>query len=461
MKHEFGYVLPAMVAALVVGCARDTGNFEGERSEPQQTLVVASSSTAVSPRSHSAAVVPNERVVQSAMSIAGAFSLERVIVDPVTDNWHPESVKVGDFTGDQLPDVVLLVSYSGLSYQPVARVLRIFAQRADGTLAPPVDHPIENSFTSDAGLALADLDADGRNEVVIGLPSALVLVRRLPDGRLESTRVPASKHAVGLEAFDADGDGLLDLFGQTWSEGAEIHHGDGRGGISHRSLLSTAPFGYNTIGLADFTQDGHADLVMYSGQGWPKVWIHPLLPSHGLQASFELDLRPAQAWPSFGLDVSDIDHDGRVDLVVASDGPTQADQGVRIFYRGDGRTFTRSVLLSTPRQYERPGALAVADMDGNGLPDIVMAFNSHDALAYALQFPDGFAPYVVVRTDDNPWTNNPYIDDQLVIADVSSDGCPDIILAERSSSLRIFYGRNCTVPPQRTGGRGQATQSPG
>jgi hypothetical protein len=40
----------------------------------------------------------------------------------------------------------------------------------------------------------------------------------------------------------------------------------------------------------------------------------------------------------------------------------------------------------------------------------------------------------------------------MTIADVNSDGCLDVVLAEVSSSLRIFYGRNCLVMRPTTSG---------
>ena len=94
----------------------------------------------------------------------------------------------------------------------------------------------------------------------------------------------------------------------------------------------------------------------------------------------------------------------------------------------------------------------MADIDGNGYPDVVAMLNSNDQMAYVLQGPSGFSQPVYQLTDDNPKTNNFYLDNSFAIADVNSDGCPDVVLAELSSSLRVFHGRNCQLPSRNTAG---------
>jgi hypothetical protein len=55
---------------------------------------------------------------------------------------------------------------------------------------------------------------------------------------------------------------------------------------------------------------------------------------------------------------------------------------------------------------------------------------------------------VAQPTNDDPYTMSAYYDDSLAIVDVDSDRCADVVLADMTSSLRVFHGRNCqaTLP---------------
>ena len=386
----------------------------------------------------------------SAMSARSAamqsFFLERHVVVPVS-NLLPIQVVVGDVTGDRIPDIVVTMDGLHVLY------LRIHAQNIDGTLAAPIDFQLPMISSNGGGLELVDLDGDGGLEIAVGIGNGVTVFKR-SGGTYEQRSFIGNVRALSLGAVDLDGDGYRDLFVQAAYEGADLYLSDRRGGFKSIQRLPTPLAGYNTLEISDFTADGIADVVMTNGQGWPVVVVYPTVASGGLLSPIELDLRPFKAWPSFGVTVSDIDRDGRPDVVVTDEGvgPLPEARGIHIYYRGSGNEFARHQLLSFTGYYERPGAVQVADIDHNGYPDIVAMINSNDQMVYVLQGPAGFAAPVFQATDDNPWTNNFYRDNSFVIADVNSDNCPDIVLAELSSSLRVFYGRNCLVPPRRTGG---------
>ena len=206
---------------------------------------------------------------------------------------------------------------------------------------------------------------------------------------------------------------------------------------------------YNTLEKSDLTEDGIPDLVMASDAD-AEVWVYPQLPSSGLAAGFPIPL--AGLTFMSGFTVADMDRDGYPDIVVSDQAHSGMPRGVHVFYRGPGGTISNAVRLPLTGMYDRPGAVKVADIDGNGHPDIVVMIHSDDRMAYFLQDGSGFAAPVFLNTDDNPWTNTHYLNNSFAIADVDADGCPDVVLAEGSSSLRVFFGRNCRIRPVRTGG---------
>lgn len=396
-----------------------------------------------SPIERSSPSAPYDAVALPASASSGTsvpgFHFERQIISPVPAQLTtPEQVAVGDVTGDGRPDVVLTLQRFSSATQIL---VRIHAQETDGSLADPVELVVHHPLNTGTGLELVDLDGDGVQEIVVGGDNYLFVIRRSGAG-YAIRRYAGSVRALFLAAIDADGDGHMDIVAQSWGEGANIYLGDGVGGIREVRHQPTSAAGYNTIETSDFTADGRRDLILTNSQGWPRVWIFPYARHVGLLSPMEIDLQATQRHPPTGMMVADMDLDGRPDLVASDPDPYTNAPSVRIYYRGRDDSFHQVVALGTAR---RPGALAVADVDGNGRPDVVVMYDSWDQMAVFLQSESGFAGPIEYLTDDNPWSNNHYLNKSMVIADVSSDGCLDVVLAETSSSLRIFYGRNCQI----------------
>jgi hypothetical protein len=383
-----------------------------------------------------------------AATVAPAFHFERVIVSPVDHDWFPAQVEVGDVTGDGRADVVLVMNSTGAHAEAGWLRVRVHAQNADGTLAAPEEVAVERAINAGSSLVLMDLDGDRVAEIVVGDETGVTVIAR-HDGQYIQTPY-AGDEARFLVALDADGDPYPDAYAQSRTLGASVYHGDGQGGFGRVTHVDTT-IGYEFPKVADFTGDGLPDLLA----GY--IWVRPGTPDAGLASPFRIDISPLLSGTDNAYTVADVNQDGRPDLVVSDQGKgTDATpKGLRVLYRGAGNSFSDQVFFQMPDLYEVPGANAVADLDGNGYPDLVVMYNSNDGMGYALQGPSGFEPIMRINTDDNPWTNNFYREDSIVVADVNSDQCPDLVIAEVSSSLRIFYGHDCRAQPIRTGGPGQ------
>jgi hypothetical protein len=418
---------------------------QGSEDQPLATgeLTFTADTPAGYPGQVSGSGLPSTMASASVLAARG-FYFERFVATPV--DMTPEQVVVGDVTGDRRPDIVVTL------YDWEELFVRIYEQNMDGTLAAPLEFRMPIFSGKGGALELVDLDGDGQPEITVGVGNGLTVFKRSGNTYTRSS-FNGNVRALSLGAIDVDGDGYRDVFAQAWDEGADLYLSDRIGGFRDVQRLSTPLAGYNTLEISDFTADGIADAVMTNGQGWSKVVVYPAVASGGLLTPIEISLAPVQTWPALGVTVADIDRDGRPDLVVPEVGNAlKPERGIRIYYRGNGNEIARHQFLQFGNMYQRPGAVQVADVDGNGYPDIVAMLNSADQMAYILQGPDGFGEPVFQSTDDKPWTNNHYFDNSFVIADVNSDRCPDIVLAELSSSLRIFYGRNCLLPSRHTGG---------
>lgn len=375
---------------------------------------------------------------------AGAFHFERRIIEPVLVGVRPEQVLVADVTGDHRLDIVMTMNLS----EEV--LVRIYEQDGQGGLLMTFETSLTIISGEGGSLALADLDGDGAKEIVVGTRASITVYRRSGDGFIETHYVGKARH-INLAAFDYDGDGYEDVFAQGVDVrlNSDVYLSDGAGGIREVIPVHTPLRSYNTLEVADVTEDGYPDLVLATNAG-SDVWAYSYVPGQGGEGPYPV-LSHDLVFMS-GFTIADMDADGIPDVVVSEQAHTGFPRGVHVFYRGPGNTVREMVRLPLTGYYQRPGAVKVADLDGNGLQDIVVMINSNDEMVYFLQHPAGFAAPVSLTTDDNPWTNNHNFHNSFAIADMDSDGCPDVVLAEASSSLRVFYGRNCTVRPVGTGG---------
>lgn len=348
------------------------------------------------------------------------------------------TVALGDVNGDRRLDAV--VTTENADY-PGPETVHVFLQNANGTLAAPRAIPYSD-LASWAGVTITDLDRDGVSEIIVGHAQgydAGITVLRWQDGTFATREFLGTIDAIDVAAADMDGDGYQDIFAQSWADGAEIYYGDGGGGFPRINKISTEAFGYNSLSTGDFSGDGLADVAVTNGQGFPKVWIYP---AKKVTTPLVVDVGEQLRYPPTGLSISDLDKDGKLDMVLASTGSDYVPYGIQLYERGSGNTLTPGVLLETSQ--EHPEAIGVGDLDGNGLPDIVTMHGSWNEMGYFLQQPDGFEAEQVMTTTSTPWFNSHYRNGALALGDLDGNGCSDIAIADAATaSLVVFYTRNC------------------
>ncbi|MEO8739918.1 MAG: FG-GAP-like repeat-containing protein [Casimicrobiaceae bacterium] len=254
----------------------------------------------------------------------------------------------------------------------------------------------------------------------------------LPCAALAQAFTSAVNYATGLypaalATGDFNGDGMQDVAVINVSSGSvSIFLGQGDGTL--QAAAATLPTGVyaSRIAVGDFNGDGKTDLAV-TNIGSNTVGIY-LGNGNG---TFRAPTFVAAGLAPLGLAVADLNGDGRQDLVVtnASSGATAGQTLSVLLNNGDG-SFAPMRAYATG---VNPGAVTIADVNSDGKPDLIVANYSDGTISVLLGNGDGtFAPRLTYATGFRP---------NLVRAvDLNRDGKLDLVVVN-SFGISIMLGR--------------------
>ncbi len=275
-------------------------------------------------------------------------------------------VKLRDLDGDGMVDLLWATAPTSPPYDFHTRT-----NLGDGTFGPTVTWPVGTCGTG--GIEAFDMDNDGDLDVFLtdylgcaggGDSNFIYICENAGDGTFMAPYVhPTFIAAEIVRGVDLDGDGNRDL---VWTEADAIAvsmgNGDGTFGPFTRFVTDWGP--KDVVG-ADLNGDGFADLLTCNMAGDPQQSMCVLI-GHG-DGTFEPYSRYVASYSTIGgvrsLTVGDADADGDVDAMLLNFGSNDFS-----FYRnrGDG-TFEPHVRYGVGFS---PTDLAFGDFTGDGVGDV-------------------------------------------------------------------------------------------
>ncbi len=316
-------------------------------------------------KTNRAGLLPSRKLEINELPPDARFRIDSVPVDE-----HISALSVADLNGDGRPDIVF--------YGDAKDLTVLYNQGTNGWSEPKTWH-IEDGRMDPNALATGDLNGDGRTDVVLlGDNGSLYFLPQLADHTLgEPQKIPYSGAPNAVQITDVNGDGRDDLLLVDWD--------------------SPTPFRFR--------------LQMPGGQLGPEIYFKT---------------QPIRSYCADNLEnnsnlfvVTVAQNSGRAEVSQFTRKPAEVLSGA--FRRGQFQ-----ILPLQKTDAAQRGELW-ADVNGDGLPDLLVAEPESGQLSVYLQQPDGS----LAAPKKFPCLAGV---SQIAVADWNGDGHPEIFLLSRDEN---------------------------
>lgn len=350
--------------------------------------------------------------------------------------YFADSLAVGDLDGDGDDDVVLGIGLGGsaLSVRPYLQ--------SGGTLTPldAIELPPVSVSSEIGSVALGDVDEDGDLDVATNTIGGVYLFYNDGVAGLGEPVPLGGTADRAVRLLDVDADGHLDVLALA---GYAVHvaWGDGTGRFAAPAEL------FEMDGIPDAVEIAHVGggsgpdiLLSESANDGLTVWHDDGARRFTFASSHAL----ADGWAGSDVGVGDLDGDGDTDAVCSGGGNRPVN--LSLFYQESGGFGP----LATLGSYDNPDSLVVADVDIDGLDDVVVTHGGWGCVGVYLQESRGLGAEDLYEIPNA----SGYDSYGVAVGDLDGDACTDVVIADYESGLVVLAGNGCEDRHKDTDGDG-------
>ncbi|HEV2379464.1 MAG TPA: alkaline phosphatase family protein [Terriglobia bacterium] len=377
-------------------------------------------------------------------TVAGSLNGQLFVYDNETDS--PQSITLSgagqDAAANALPFLTQPLTPSSVAPGAAGFTLTV---RGTGLVSgATVDwngSPLTTTYVSSTKLTAtvpaAKISSAGTARVAVsnpapggGLSNALLFpVRKAASSvSFNSSSLSTENNPQAVVRGDFNGDGKLDLAVANYGDNTvSVLLSNGNGTFGTNITTATGP-GPDALAVGDFNGDGKLDVAVANGNDSSTISIL-LGNGDGTFTSAPNSPLSVDAAEPVWVGVADLNGDGKLDLLVASD----KDNTLSVFLgNGDGTFDPTSVL---PNAGQGPVAVAVGDFNGDGKLDLAQANHIDNTVGILKGNGDGTFTALTTRAATGKGPQG------IVAADFNGDGKLDLAVAnETDNTISVLFG---------------------
>ncbi len=380
-------------------------------------------------------------------------------IDPKVDfttGYSPSAVCMADIDGDGKLDIAVLNS-SSIGYSvSIFRNTAIKGELNASSLAAKITITTGNAPSA---IALQDMDGDGKPDLIVLNKqdnTVSVFHNNATSGTINSTTFGAmvnfttSVTPTNMAIGDIDGDGKPDIVISNHAVVSVFLNQSVVGSISAASFAAKTDLNFRVTSfvVADIDNDGRMDIVGLNSSTGNIAIFHYISTTAGSvsTASFDPEVPIPASQFSSSLTVADLTNSGKLDILVANG----TNNNISVFQNAvsggvvNQNSFLSAVTFATAKF---PYSISVGDIDGDGLPEILVPNYSaatftifHNTYTSGNINTSTFAGKIDLAMTASSFPS------AIVTGDIDGDGYVDIA-ATNSINIFSLFRNDPIIPP--------------